>query len=123
QGYERDATVENAHASPIRIREAFWSPYRRIAMQISEQLQQFAADRDAEVVHKAALATENSSAGDSKTKAFDIAKFAGVFAAIGLAMAAIGTAFAALIKSLRALDWWQWPLVVLGVVVLVSGPS
>lgn len=122
-GYDWDATVVKVVASPISIREAFWSPYRRIALQISDQIQKFAADRDAEVVSKAALATENSGTEDSKAKAFDIAKFAGVFAAIGLAMAAIGTAFAALMRSLRALEWWQWPLVVLGIVLLISGPS
>lgn len=122
-GDDWDATVVKVVASPISIREAFWSPYRRIAMQISEQIQKLAADRDSEVVSKAALTVEADSTGDNKAKAFDIAKFAGVFAAIGLAMAALGTALAAVMKSLRALEWWQWPLVVLGIVLLVSGPS
>src|SRR5699024_11289874 len=93
-GYDWDATVVKVVASPISIREAFWSPYRRIAMQISEQLQKFAADREAEVVHEAALATENSSAGDSKRKAYGSAKVGGGVPAMGRYMDGIDTASA-----------------------------
>lgn len=121
QGNDWDATVIKVVASPISIREAFWSPYRRIATFISEQIQKFAQSRDSEVVSKASGAAAQPE-GES-AKAFDIAKFAGIFAAIGLAMAAFGAALAGLIASLKALQWWQWPLVVLGIVVLISGPS
>lgn len=122
QGNDWDATVIKVIASPISIREAFWSPYRRIASFISEQIQKLAQDRDSKVVSKAAgAATEG--ADSEANKAFDIAKFAGIFAAIGLAMAALGTAFAGLVAGLKALQWWQWPLVALGIVAFVSGPS
>ena len=55
--------------------------------------------------------------------AFDVAKFAGIFAAIGLALGAIGTALAALLGGLFSLSWWQIPLVLLGVMLLISGPA
>ena len=54
---------------------------------------------------------------------FDIAKFAGIFAAIGMAVGMIGTALASLAKGLWALTWWQLVLVFLGLMMLISGPA
>lgn len=122
QGNDWDATVVKVLASPISIREAFWSPYRRIASFVSEQIQKLAQDRDSKVVSKATDAAAEGTNADP-AKAFDIAKFAGIFAAIGLAMAALGTAFAGVVAGLKGLQWWQWPLVVVGIVVFVSGPA
>jgi uncharacterized integral membrane protein len=55
--------------------------------------------------------------------AFDIAKFAGIFAAFGLAAGALGTALAAVMSSLFSLAWWQMPLVVAAVALVISGPA
>jgi hypothetical protein len=52
-----------------------------------------------------------------------VAKFAGIFAAIGLAIGAIGTALAAVITGFLKLGWWQIPLVVLGIILAISGFS
>jgi len=54
---------------------------------------------------------------------FDIAKFAGIFAAIGLAVGAIGTAIASVLTGFLSLSWWQMPLAVAGLLLLISGPS
>ena len=54
---------------------------------------------------------------------FDIAKFAGIFAAMGLALGALGTAVAAIVTGLLALPAWKLPLVIAGVVLVISGPS
>ena len=54
---------------------------------------------------------------------FDIAKFAGIFAAIGMAVGMIGTALVSLAKGLWALTWWQLVLVFLGLMMLISGPA
>jgi hypothetical protein len=56
-------------------------------------------------------------------QAFDIAKFAGIFAAIGIAIGMVGSAIAAIATGFLNLKWWQMPLVVVGVMLLVSGPS
>jgi hypothetical protein len=45
---------------------------------------------------------------------FDAGKFAGIFAAVGLAIGAIGTALAAMVTGLLALKWWQIPLALAG---------
>lgn len=119
-GNDWDATVVKVAENAISVREAFWSPYRRIAGMISNQIQKLAASQDDQLMAKAA---ENIDAGKAAPAPFDIAKFAGIFAAIGLAIGAIGTAFAAAFAGLLALHWWQWPLVILGLMLVVSGPS
>lgn len=117
-GNDWDATVVKIIENAISVREAFWSPYRRVANLVSEQIQKFAAGEDQKLVTKA---TENLSNGSPAP--FDIAKFAGIFAALGLAVGAIGTAFAAAFSGLLALHWWQWPLVIIGLIAVISGPS
>lgn len=115
RGLDWDATVVKLVEHPISIRQAFWTPYKRIARLIQEQIQKFAASHD-----KVAAA---EASGGAAPMPFDIAKFAGIFAAIGLAIGAIGTALAAMVAGLLNLPWWQLPLVVFGVMLLISGPS
>lgn len=119
EGNDWDATVVKVIENAISVREAFWSPYRRIATLISDQIQKLAAGQDDKLITSAAERVENGTAAAP----FDIAKFAGIFAAIGLAVGALGTALAAAFSGLLALHWWQWPLVITGLIVVVSGPS
>ncbi len=137
-GVDWDAHVVKLIEHPISVREAFWTPYRRIGKMISEQMNKMAASRDKALEEKsaagvAASATQMESAPAAAATApaaatpapppFDIAKFAGIFAAIGLAIGAIGTALAAVAAGFLSLLWWQMPLALLGVMLLVSGPS
>ncbi len=71
----------------------------------------------------AAAAAPVAAAPAAPPPAFDIARFAGIFAAIGLALGAIGTALAAIVSGFLALPLWKMPLVVAGIVALISGPS
>lgn len=120
EGNDWDATIVKVIESAISVPEAFWSPYRRAASLISNQIQKFASSQDSQLM---ARASEKMSAKKTAETTFDIARFAGVFAAIGLALGAIGTAMAAAFTGLLALHWWQWPLVFLAVVTVISGPS
>jgi hypothetical protein len=52
-----------------------------------------------------------------------VGKFAGIFAAIGLAVGALGTALASVMSGLFALAWWQMPLALAGLLLAVSGPA
>lgn len=132
-GVDWDAHVVKLIEHPISVREAFWTPYRRIGKMISNQMQKMAASRDKAMEDKAAAGVGEAAtkvetaapAGAPKAPVppFDIAKFAGIFAAIGLAVGAIGTALAAVAAGFLALLWWQMPLALLGVLLLVSGPS
>lgn len=130
QGRDWNATVAKVVENPVSVRQAFWSPYRRIGRMIGEQIQKFAAAREKAVDDKAAASVASTAAkADGPTAPaappvpFDIAKFAGIFAAIGLALGAIGTALAAVVGGLLSLPVWQFPLVVVGVIALISGPS
>ncbi len=126
-GVDWDATIVKIIENPISVREAFWSPYKRVARMINEQLEKSAAARDK-------AANENTFKGISEAGAhagqgkeppapFDVGKFAGIFAAIGLAIGAIGTALAAVLGSFMGLQWWQMPLAIIGVMLAISGPS
>lgn len=132
QGRDWHASVTKIVPNPISIRQAFWSPYKRIARMIGEQIHKFAAAQDKQVENKAGagiadagklVAAPAPAAAPAAGTPFDIAKFAGIFAAIGLALGALGTALAAIVSGFLSLEAWKMPLVVLGVVLLISGPS
>lgn len=124
-GNDWDATVVKVVQNAISIREAFWSPYRRVSKLVSDQVQKLAASRDADMVNKAAAKVGETGAAPAATPApaFDIAKFAGIFAAIGLAVGALGTALAAVVTGILSLVWWQIPLLFLCVLLAISGPA
>jgi len=126
-GQDWDATVTSIVQNPISIREAFYTPYQRMGRLISEQIQKFAAAKDKEIEAKSAAgvgdAAKVAETGAKPAAPFDVAKFAGIFAAIGLAIGAIGTAVASVVTGFLGLSWWQMPLALLGLVLFISGPS
>jgi len=130
QGQDWDAAITKIVEHPISIRQAFWSPYKKIARMIGEQIQKFATSREKAVQDKAAA---NLAAAGTKVEAgkpatapaapFDVGKFAGIFAAIGLALGMIGTAIAAVLTGFIGLRWWQMLLALVAIVLAISGPS
>ena len=135
QGRDWNASVVKVVEAPVSVRQAFWSPYKRIGRMIGDQIQKFAAAREKAVDTQAAAGVAGASAKveapaaaapaapGAPAPAFDIAKFAGIFAAIGLALGALGTALAAVVSGFLSLPAWQMPLVIVGIVLLISGPS
>jgi RsiW-degrading membrane proteinase PrsW (M82 family) len=86
-------------------------------------LQNFAASRDKDIEAKTTAGVTHVAVPKDAASSFDIAKFAGIFAAMGLAVGAIGTSLAAVAAGLFSLALWQIPLVLVGVMLLISGPS
>lgn len=133
QGRDWDAVVTRIVSHPISIREAFWMPFKKVGKFIGDQIEKFAAARGkatetqmtSQLVATGAAAATGAPPPDAKPAqpAFDAGRFAGIFAAIGLALGAIGTALASVVTGLLNLSWWQIPLAVAGVILLVSGPS
>jgi hypothetical protein len=130
QGRDWDATITRIVDHPISLRQAFWSPYKKLARMVGEQLQKLAASKAAGVEGKlaeAAVATARKADAPPKPapaqQAFDVGKFAGIFAAIGLAVGAIGTAVASMLTGLLGLHWWQIPIALAGLMLLISGPA
>jgi len=128
QGQDWDATVVKIIENPIGLRQAAWAPYKRMARMIGEQIEKMAAAKDKVVSSKAAAGIQSATAQAEATKPappvpFDVARFAGIFAAIGLAIGALGTALAAVITGFLSLAWWQIPLALFGILLLISGPA
>jgi hypothetical protein len=127
EGQDWDATIVKVIEHPISIRQAFWSPYKRIAKMIGNQIGKLAAARDKAAMDKAAAGVaepgQKLAAGKAPAPPFDVGKFAGIFAAIGLAIGAIGTAFAAVASGFLKLLWWQMPLAIGGLMLIISGSS
>lgn len=126
-GKDWDATIVKIVDNPISIRQAFFAPYKKFAALIEAQVQKFAASKD-NAMHEAA--SSNIAAGATAVETakppaapFDVAKFAGIFAAIGLAIGAISGAIGALLSAFMQLAWWQMPIAIAGLVLVVSGPS
>lgn len=126
-GNDYDATVTKIIDNPISILQAFWTPYRKLGDWITEKINKSAAEKDAKIMTdittKMDAKTAEGSEAAKPAQAFDIAKFAGIFAAIGMAFGMIGTALASLASGLAALKWWQLILVFVGILLVISGPS
>ena len=129
QGRDWNATITKLVEHPISLRQAFWSPYRRLMRMVGEQLQKIAASKAAAIEGKLGeTAVGVGKKGEAPAKpaaqqAFDVGKFAGIFAAIGLAVGAIGTVLAGVMTGLLALKWWQIPLALGGLMLLISAPA
>ena len=132
-GLEWDAVIVKIVDNPISIAQAFWSPYRRMATAVENLISKNAADKDAKLM-KDATAKINAApaalpaggaapAKPAEAAPFDIGKFAGIFAALGMAVGMIGSALAALAKGIFALKWWQVILAFVGVMLVISGPA
>lgn len=130
RGQDWDATIVRILDHSISIRQAFWSPYKKLSKFISEQLQKMAASKAAaadEKLIKAATESAKPVADMSQPPPpktpFDVGKFAGIFAAIGLALGAIGGVLASLVSGILGLKFWQIPLAIIGLMLLISGPA
>lgn len=127
QGNDWIATIAKISDHPISLRQAFWSPYKRLVRMVGEQFQKFAAGKAAAVEGKvdalAADAVVATGTPKPPPPPFDVGKFAGIFAAVGLALGALGTAIASVITGILGLHWWQIPLAFAGLLLAVSGPA
>ncbi|MCX5797499.1 MAG: hypothetical protein NTY77_18565 [Elusimicrobia bacterium] len=129
QGRDWDATVVKVIEHPISVRQSIWSPYKRLARFLGEQIEKIASARDKAVTEKmgAELESRVKAVDEGKAPAkeppFDVAKFAGIFAAIGLAVGGIAAGVGKLVEAFAALVWWQKPLAFVAAFAAVSGPS
>jgi len=124
KGRDWDASIVRIIDHPISIRQAFWSPYKKLSRLISEQLQKFSAAKASAAESKmvnAGQAVVETTPAPAKPP-FDVAKFAGIFAAIGLAIGAIGGILASVVSGVLGLKFWQIPLALIGLLLLISLP-
>lgn len=124
-GLDYDATVFKIIENPISILQAFWTPYRKFAKWVEDKVNKSAAEKDAKAFDDMTAKADAAAADPAAEKkpAFDIAKFAGIFAAIGMALGMIGTALAAVATGLGKLAWWELIIVFVCILLVISGPS
>ena len=130
QGRDWDAEVTKIIDNPISIGQAFWSPYRKLGDWITNLINKSAAEKEtkafSDMTTKIQDKVDNKPAeakAPEKVQAFDIAKFAGIFAAIGMAVGYIGAFFTSVATGIKDLGWWQTILAVIALLLVVSGPS
>ena len=128
QGRDWEAEVVKIIDNPISIGQAFWSPYRKLGDWVSGLITKSAAEKEkksfADMTAKLQTTPAAPAAAQQPTQPapFDIAKFAGIFAAIGMAVGYIGSFFTSIAFGLKGLGWWGW-LVIPGLLLVISGPS
>lgn len=132
QGNNWDAVITKVVDNPVSISQAFWAPYRKAWEFCVGIINKSAADKDAKINAdlqskvKTAAATTPGAADAAKTdkpQAFDIAKFAGIFAALGMAIGYIGSAFTKIIAGIQGTPLRDQILILLGLMLVISGPS
>ena len=132
QGNNWDAVITKVVDNPVSISQAFWAPYRKAWEFCVGIINKSAADKDAKInadlqakVKTAAATTPGAAdaAKSDKQQAFDIAKFAGIFAALGMAIGYIGSAFTKIIAGIQGTPLRDQILILLGLMLVISGPS
>lgn len=121
-GRDWDAVVTNIVDNPISIRQAFWSPYKKFVRMIEEQVAKRAAAAEAASSGRLAAVAETAAQAD-KAKPAEKKMDVGTVAALGVAVGAIGGALGAIATGLAKLAFWQLPLVLVALVLVISLPS
>ena len=129
-GVEWDAVITKIIDNPISIAQSFWSPYRRMAKVVENLITKNAADKDAKMmadatakINAAPAAAATADPKAAPAQPFDIGKFAGIFAALGMALGMIGSALASIFGGLIKMPWWQIIVVFIAIMLVISGPA
>ncbi len=129
QGRDWEAEVVKIIDNPISIAQAFWSPYRKFGEWLTNLINKSAADKESKAfsditakVQENAQKPAEEKQGE-KVQAFDIAKFAGIFAAIGMAVGYIGAFITSVVGGFAKLTWWQDLLAIVAILLVISGPA
>lgn len=124
QGRDWDTVITSIVDNPISIRQAFWSPYKKFVRMIEEQVAKRAAAAEAASSSKLATAAEKTANADTVKLAEPAKKVdVGVVAAIGVAVSGAMTAITLILGYVFQLKLWQYPLVLVGLMLVISMPS
>jgi hypothetical protein len=126
KGRDWDATITKIVDNPISIRQAFWSPYKKLVRMIEERAVKQAAAADANsnaqltAVANAPIPAPGPATPATPAKpAFDPS----VIALLSLAIGALAGAVASILAFLGKFETWQVPLVVACIMLVISAPS
>ena len=129
--YDRDgndwsAVVTSIVENPLSIRQAFWAPYKKAGRWISDKVNSIASDKAAK--GEGTLSTITEKAADKPAAGADAATKAapidvGKIAVITMAIAAVSGVLAIIVNTLSALKWWQWIVLIVALMLIISLPS
>ncbi|MFU8779965.1 MAG: hypothetical protein ACNA71_02950 [Kiritimatiellia bacterium] len=126
EGRDWSATISRMVSNPISIREAFWLPYRKFVKMIEDQMTKRAqAAEEASLAKMSNAATAVSTVDQKPATAVPATPpkiELGTIALIGTAIGGMSALVAGFLQALFGLGFWL-PLGVLGVILLISGPS
>ncbi|MEI8290329.1 MAG: hypothetical protein WCH99_12735 [Verrucomicrobiota bacterium] len=123
KGRDFDATISKIVANPISIRQAFFSPYKKLVRVIEEMASKRAAAADSDVNARLQAAATNPAPAVQKAPDSSKKMDVGVVAAIGVALGAISTVLATIFTKVVELSPAQKIMVPIVLVVGISGPS
>lgn len=129
QGRDWDATITKIVDNPISVRQAFWSPYKKLVRMIEERAAKQAADADASAnaqltsVANAPLVPASPAAPAAPASPAKPAFDPSVIALLSLALGTLAAAFAGILGFLGKFEAWQVPLVIVGIMLVISAPS
>lgn len=122
-GQDWDCTVTKIVENPISIREAFWSPYKKLSRIIQERIAKRAVESESSINAKLTTAVEKPLDAAAQTAATCTKKFdVGTVAALGVAF----SGFAAVIGTILGIitrKWWMPPVFIIGLMLIISLPS
>lgn len=122
-----DARIVRLIENPISIHEAFLMPYVRLGRFIGTQLEKWAVSRDMDIQTQMETGVQPGSAKSEKSEKSGplsgVGGTAGMLAAGGIALGALGAGIASLFDTIKALQWWELPLILLAVMLMISFPS
>ncbi len=126
-GRDWDATITKIISNPISVREAFWLPYKKLIRFIEEQVAKRAQAASEATTAKMSETAENVANIDKTVTAPKPAEpprklDLGSIALIGTAIGGVSALVGGFLQSIFGLGIWL-PLGVVGVVLLISGPS
>lgn len=124
-GRDWDATITKVIENPISIPQAFFSPYKKLIRFVEERAAKSASNAEStnqallqSTTEKTLTTTDPAAAQAAPKPKFDI----GVVAALGVAVGGVTTAMGLLLQAFFGLGWLM-PLGLIGLLLLISGPS
>ena len=129
EGGDWDATIVKIVENPVNIKQAFFSPYKKLMRLIQEKIAKAAADKEASVNNRltsavndakvpATAADANAVAANVVPKKIDV----GTIAALSVAISGITTLVVGVFANLFKLGW-KLPFAIILILLLISLPS
>lgn len=127
KGNDWDATITKIIENPISIREAFFSPYKKLMRLVQERIAKSASEAENNITSKMTSFVDDpnklsESARELKAKApkkiFDV----GTIAALGVAVSGLAGVIGSIVGIVTQ-KWWMPPVFIIGLMLIISLPS